>query len=284
MSIILRKNRVVFRVEGPEASKLLSDVLTGGIPSAPNEANWWALLSPQGKIQAEGLIGLHGDAFWLDVCAKISQSFFKRMRMYKLRAKAEITNLSDSHFIGWSEQMPDQSDIIFHKDQRDTGLGYRVICEQGKTMDWTEDDQLASQKRVNLGIAELGMDFSVDSLFPHDIGMDLLGGIDFAKGCYVGQEVVSRMQHRGAARRRPVVVCVSAGEMGDTIQIGEKSVGTIGEVVNDRAVGMVRLDRITDPTQTTVNGHPVTLEVPSWAGYVFLSDSKPDSLDNPTGT
>ena len=113
--------------------------------------------------------------------------------------------------------------------------------------------------------------------FAHDIGMDLLDGIDFEKGCYIGQEVVSRMKHRGTARRRPVIVSGIEAPAGTPVLAGGREAGTIGEVVDGRAVAILRLDRITDPAAVTVDGKPVTLTLPAWATYQF-GESAPRRL------
>jgi folate-binding Fe-S cluster repair protein YgfZ len=100
--------------------------------------------------------------------------------------------------------------------------------------------------------------------------MDFLGGLDFQKGCYVGQEVVSRMQHRGTARRRPVIVTgVPVGAAaGAPLMVGEREAGTVGRGVEGRAVAIVRLDRVTGAVPT-VGGLPVELALPAWATYRF---------------
>ena len=115
--------------------------------------------------------------------------------------------------------------------------------------------------RIAHGIAELGPDFAADAVFPHDIGMDFLGGVDFKKGCYIGQEVVSRMQHRGTARRRPVIVSGIEAEAGAPVLVGGREAGTIGRVVGGKAVGIVRLDRF-DGGEVTVAGKPVERRPP----------------------
>ena len=117
---------------------------------------------------------------------------------------------------------------------------------------------------------EQGPDFPIDTTFAHDIGLDLLGGIDFVKGCYVGQEVVSRMKHRGTARRRPVLVSgVTAAAAGTPVIANGREAGVLGEVVGGTSVAILRLDRITDPAAVTVGDQPVTLTLPTWATYQF---------------
>jgi folate-binding Fe-S cluster repair protein YgfZ len=108
-------------------------------------------------------------------------------------------------------------------------------------------------------------------VFPHDIGMDFLGGVDFTKGCYIGQEVVSRMQHRGTARRRPVIVSAlpDAAAPGAPIIVGEREAGTVGQIVDGRSVAILRLDRVPDADSATCGGLPVSLQLPPWAPYGF---------------
>ncbi len=266
MTIHLRPSRAVFRFAGNDAAKLLGDVLTAPIAAAPGAARWFALLSPQGKIQAEGLIGWQDGAFWADVDANVAAEFHRRMKLYRLRADMTIEDLSATHQVGWSAE-PGAAGIV-HADGRTPGLGVREIAEVGETVSWVTDESWA-RPRITVGIAEMGAEIAPDSTFPHDIGMDFLGGVDFKKGCYIGQEVVSRMQHRGTARRRPVIVSAVDAPAGSAVVAGGREAGAIGQVVEGRAVAIVRLDRIDDPAAVTVEGRPVQLTLPAWASYTF---------------
>ena len=273
----LRPERAGLKVTGAEAGKLLNDVLTCSIPQAEGNSQWWALLSAQGKIQAEGLISFFDGAYYLDVARDIADHFFRRMGMYKLRAKAEIIDLRDSHVVGWSSKGIDIGNGLIDADNRAGGLGFRLIMERAQARGWKSQPTQFTRARIGLCVSELGADFDADALFPHDIGMDILKGVDFAKGCYVGQEVVSRMQHRGTARRRPVLVRLSSGQKGDTIMIGDRAVGKLGQVHTGFAIGNVRVDKISNAADAQVNGSSVELAVPPWASYAFASDSIPRS-------
>jgi folate-binding protein YgfZ len=266
MTIHLRSDRAVIRFSGPEAHRLLNDVLTGIVPSGDDgKAHWWALLSPQGKILAEGSASWANEAIWLDVHQSVADDFYKRMRMYKLRAKVEIEDLRQSHRVGYAAEPVPGARI----DQRGPlRLGYRVIAPVEATAEWTEGATFDAA-RIAAGILTQGNDFPANDAFAHDIGMDILDGIDFAKGCYVGQEVVSRMKHRGTARRRPVIVSGISGEAGQPVLAGSREAGTIGQVVDGRAVAIVRLDRITDPEAVMVGGQNVAITLPFWANYAF---------------
>ncbi len=267
MTIHLRADRALFRFSGPEAHRLLNDVLTGIIPSSEDGlSHWWALLSPQGKILAEGSASFEHDALWLDVHASVADDFFKRLRMYKLRAKAEIEDLRGSHRLGYSpEPLPGAT-----LDRRGPAeIGWRLVATADEAASWNTDDAAFQQARIAQGILIQGNDFPANDGFAHDIGMDLLEGIDFAKGCYVGQEVVSRMKHRGTARRRPVIVSGIDAPSGSAVLTGTREAGTVGQVIAGRAVAIVRLDRITDPAAVTVGDKPVQLSLPAWANYAF---------------
>lgn len=265
MPTILRPSRAAFRFAGPEAQKLLFDVVTGRLLAEPGPAVWWALLSPQGKVQAEGLSGWAEDAFWLDVDAGVADAFLKKMKLYRLRAKVEIDDLRSTHSVGWT--FDGWTEGVAHADPR--GLGERVIAENASTTGWLPADDSFARHRIAAGVPEQGSDFGGDEVFAHDIGLDLLDGIDFVKGCYIGQEVVSRMKHRGTARRRPVIVSGIEAPAGTAVVAGTREAGTIGEVVDGKAVAIIRLDRITDISAVTVGGRPVTLELPPYAPYQF---------------
>lgn len=266
MTIHLRSDRVIFRFSGPDAHRLVNDVVTGIMPTSVEEpASLWALLSPQGKILAEGLAGWSEDALWLDVHQSVADDFFKRMRMYRLRAKVEIDDLRDSHRMGFATE----PSHLAHKDRRGpVTLGYRIIAPFEETGDWS-DDAAYHTARIANGILHQGNDFPANDTFAHDIGMDILDGIDFVKGCYVGQEVVSRMKHRGTARRRPVVVSGVDAPAGTPVIAGTREAGTIGQVVDGKAVAILRLDRISDAAAATLDGKPVNLALPMWATYQF---------------
>lgn len=266
MTPTLRPGRALFRFSGLEAQKLLFDVLTGRLLAEPGPAVWWALLSPQGKIQAEGLGAWADGAFWLDVDAGAADAFLKRMRMYRLRAAVEIEDLRETHAVGWSADGTASAGLV-HADPRAGGLGARVIAPTSETTGWTAPDTAFAARRIAAGVPEQGPDFASDTTFAHDIGMDLLDGIDFLKGCYIGQEVVSRMKHRGTARRRPVIVTGVDAPSGTPVVASGREAGSVGEVVDGRAVAILRLDRITDAEAVTVADRPVKLLLPAWATY-----------------
>ena len=125
-----------------------------------------------------------------------------------------------------------------------------------------------------LGVGlQINLDFAFGDAFPHDADMDQLSGVDFVKGCYVGQEVVSRMEHRGTARRRFVLAHASAAlpPVGTPINAGEKNIGTLGSSTGGTGLALIRLDRAKDAMDhgvpITAGGVGLTLTLPPWAKF-----------------
>ena len=266
----------VVRISGEDARKLLNDTLTCRFDEAlVGAGRWFALLSPQGKLQVEGLVTEQDGAFWFTMEAGLVADFVKRMKLYRLRAKVEIEHMPGLA-VWWSPDgdRPDGEGVIAYRDERAVGLGTRYIAryeDMGALPPAAGDPDPYNAARIAAGVAEFGPDFGVNEVFPHDIGMDFLGGLDFKKGCYIGQEVVSRMQHRGTARRRPAIVegVPNGAAAGAPVLVGEREAGTIGAPVEGKAVAIIRLDRIDGHTEPTVGGLPVKLSLPAWATYKF---------------
>jgi hypothetical protein len=233
------------------------------------------LLSPQGKITVDFLIteapSGHGGGFLIDCPRALAQGLADKLGFYKLRANVAVENLSDSQNLSdglsvlaaWDGDPSVKPDLAF-ADPRDAALGWRILVPaelKEKVADLISADLVDSSDydayRVASGIPRGGLDFMYGDAFPHETNMDRLHGVDFDKGCYVGQEVVSRMQHRGTARTRTVRVIVDgpAPEPGATILAGDKPVGTMGSAAGHNALALVRTDRVADALKA---GTPLT--------------------------
>ncbi|MCS6759998.1 MAG: hypothetical protein MO852_14460, partial [Candidatus Devosia euplotis] len=159
MTTHLRADRAVFRFSGPDAHKLLNDVVTGPIPASGDgngeAAAAWALLSPQGKILAEGLAGYAQDVIWVDVHISVADDFFKRMKMYRLRAQAVIDDLRETHRVGFAQQAA--PGFIEHTDRLGpVDMGWRTIAPVAATADWVQDDHRHQHIRIEAGTAPQG--------------------------------------------------------------------------------------------------------------------------------
>ena len=205
-------SRGVVAVGGPDAAAFLDNLLTTDASGAGDgRAVFAALLAPQGKILFDFIVFRDGERFLLDVARSLVPDLVKRLGMYRLRAKVEVADLSDDHAVvaTWGGDAAPILDGPVAPDPRLAALGWRGIVPAGADMAPDHVEASAADyegHRIALGIPAGGADFAYGDAFPHDAAMDHLNGVDFRKGCFIGQEVVSRMQHRGTARRRPVAV------------------------------------------------------------------------------
>jgi folate-binding protein YgfZ len=238
---VFLKDRGVARVAGADAASFLQGLLTNDVEALPQGGVRYAgLLSPQGKILFDFLVFRIGpDEFLLDAPADKVPELVKRLSLYKLRAKVEVADASAQYAaVAGGETGP--------LDPRAPALGRRALVPRAEAP--AEDAQARADyeaRRIEAGAPLGGLDFAYGDAFPHDANMDLLNGVDFTKGCYVGQEVVSRMKHRGTARKRIARVALDgpAPAPGEAVLDGELPVGVLGTVAGGRALAMLRLDR-----------------------------------------
>jgi len=254
-------DRGVVKVSGEDARNFLNGLVTTDVTQlAPGLGRFGALLTPQGKIIADFLIteapSGHGGGFLLDCPRALAKGLADKLGFYKLRAKVTVENLSDSLGVlaAWDGDFTVRPDLSF-ADPRNDALGWRILIPEElrqKVADLVGaelvDSGLYEAHRIAAGAPRGGLDFMYGDAFPHETNMDRLHGIDFEKGCYVGQEVISRMQHRGTARTRTVKIVLDgfAPEPGTAILAGDKPVGTIGSTSGQLGLALIRTDRVTD--------------------------------------
>lgn len=269
MPIALLPDRAVVTVSCEDAESFLQGILTCNVETLePGEARLGALLSPQGKILFDFLVSRTGEGFRLEAAAEKMADLVKRLGLYRLRAKVAIA--ADPALVvaaSW-DGSETSAEVESIRDGRLPALGRRLYAGTGAfSTDAGEDAYHAH--RIALGIPEGGRDFAYGDAFPHEALMDQLGGVDFKKGCYVGQEVVSRMQHRGTARTRVVPVVFVNGEApepGTEVTAGQKVLGVTGSRAGTRGLATIRLDRLAD---ALVTGEPLR------AGGAMLGVVKP---------
>jgi folate-binding protein YgfZ len=283
-------DRAVLKVAGADARAFLDRLLTCDLDRLPPAgARYGALLTPQGKIISDFILfdaAAFGDeAVFIDVPASCAADLAKRLSMYKLRAEVAIADMTESHavMVGWGDTAePTGERHLAAPDPRLDAMGWRAIVERGGLMDSgspAEDEAAYHAHRIGLGVPEGGRDFAFNDAFPHEALMDQLGGVDFDKGCYVGQEVVSRMQHRGTARTRivPIVFDGDPAESGQEVTIGDRSAGRVGSVSGERGLATLRLDRVGEALaagQPIMAGEvPIRLEKPDWIRFAFPGES-----------
>jgi folate-binding protein YgfZ len=245
-------NRGVVRVAGADSAHFLQNLVTNDVEGLEvGEVRFAALLTPQGKILFDFLIhrGTENE-FLLDVAAEQTAALAKRLALYRLRAKIEISDES-ARLAVVVAPAGEPADPRAALGARRIGTRAEAPAPSGEALADYE------ARLVALGVPQGGKDFAYGDAFPHDVNMDLLNGVDFRKGCYVGQEVVSRMRHRGEIRRRVVRVAALDAplETGAAVLDGKLAVGTVGTVAGGEALALMRVDRADDAER---DGRPLT--------------------------
>jgi folate-binding protein YgfZ len=288
MKAALLPERGVVKIAGDDARKFLNGLITSDAGKIdPRHAAFAALLTPQGKIVADFIVAeaepADGGGFFLDAPRALAPTLVERFNFYKLRAKVVIEDLSQ--VLGVMAAWDGAANIKYglcYADPRLPELGWRCMLvphqanEAAATIGAELVDAVAYEAhRIALAVPRGGLDFIYGDAFPHESDMDQLGGIDFAKGCFVGQEVVSRIEHRGTARTRVIGVRFEgfAPEPGAQVSAGQKSIGTLGSTANGRGLAMLRLDRlgeaITAGDPVTTGGVELQPFKPAWARFSF---------------
>lgn len=293
MKAALLTERGVVKVAGEDARKFLNGLITADTGAVtPEEPCFAALLTPQGKIMVDMIVAEapaeDGGGFFLDCPRALAQTLLDRFGFYKLRAKVTIEDLSAALSVMaiWDGVGATDHGLCY-PDPRLPALGSRCILPPDAAADAAADlgatlveNSAYEAHRIALGIPRGGYDFQYNDSFPHEADMDQLGGIDFDKGCYVGQEVVSRVEHRGTARKRVVPVAFEfAPETGVAIMAGEIAVGTMGSSMRGgRGLAMLRLDRVGEALAAgqplIAGGLALTPVKPGWARFPWPGEAK----------
>lgn len=286
MPVIHLTDRALIRASGAEAAKFLHGVITCNVATmAVGDARYGALLFPQGKILSDFLIYRDSeDSFLFDAPVAQADDLLKRLTFHRLRAKVAFEKADDlavAAVFGEAGALPEGQSFT---DPRVAALGQRLVLSKAAAEGLSADLSVYDAHRIGLGIPKGGADFAYGDTFPHEADMDQLGGVDFKKGCYVGQEVVSRMEHRTTARNRLVEALLPApAEVGAEIMAGDKSVGRLSSVAGTKAIATVRLDRATDAkaegVPLTIGGAEVEIKAPDWAEFPLEWERKTSELD-----
>jgi folate-binding protein YgfZ len=293
MQAALLPDRGVVKVDGADARRFLNGLLTTDVEALTPEApRFAALLTPQGKILFDGIVAAvppaDGTALFIDCPRALAASLVERLNFYKLRAKVIIEDLSQTLGVlaAWDGTGTTEYGLVY-PDPRLPALGLRVMlpphlaAEAASDLGATLVEPAAYEAhRIALGVPRGGLDFVYGDAFPHEADMDQLNGVDFAKGCYVGQEVVSRIEHRARARSRVVPVAYDGFAPADGVAVmaGDRAVGTMGSAAAGRGLAMVRLDRVEDAfaagTALSAGGIAIRLVKPDWARFAWPGDAK----------
>lgn len=277
LAFTLLPDRALLAVGGEEAHHFLQNLISCDLESVDRDgAGFGALLTPQGKILFDFLIARDGERYLIDTPAETSADLLKRLTFYRLRAKVTLQALADWG-VGAGALPGDTAEgLLSVTDPRLAALGQRHYgpLETLSALAAETDGPAAYEAhRIALGVPQGLSDFVWSDVFPHDADMDQLNGVSFRKGCYVGQEVVSRMQHRSTARKRIIRVSADAPlpARGIPVLAGDRTIGEMGSSSGTEGLALVRLDKaraaLDASEPITVEGVSVRLALPEWATF-----------------
>ena len=273
MSLCVLVDRAIVAVAGEEAEGLLNRLVTNSVLGMESgEARYAALLSPQGKIQFDFQVLKHPGGFWLDCRADQATDLAKKLAMFRLRAKVTIEQ-SDLVVVAAIGE-PALSGTAY-RDPRHGDLGLRTVVAPDHRPEFAGSADDYEARRVALGVPAGGVDFIYGDSFVHDANLDLLHGIDFGKGCYVGQEVVSRVHHRDSVRKR-VVKLRFLGDpptIGAALTAGPLQIGVLTSLAGQDGLATARLDRLAEAEAS---------HAPVLAGETMVEVTLPTASPTPT--
>lgn len=268
--IALLPDRGVIAVTGEDARHFLDNLVTNDMNLLDRQdAIHAGLLTPQGKILFAFFVVKQLDGFLLETARASAADLMKRLGLYKLRAKVTLNDISASRAVvaAWGGPPPEVLLAIAFPDPRHVDLGHRLIMAPEMAAKLAAEDEGSAaydRHRIALGVPEAGRDYALGDAFPHEANFDRLHGVSFTKGCFVGQEVVARMQHKTVVRKR-VVRVEGDGPLaeGADVKVGEAVIGRIGTADGTRALAMLRIDRAAEAQgkEQALTGDGVALEV-----------------------
>jgi folate-binding protein YgfZ len=291
MKAALLPDRGVVKVAGADSRGFLNGLLTTDVTKVtPLQARFGALLTPQGKIVVDCIVAEapaeDGGGFFLDCPRALAGELMQKLNFYKLRAKTICEDLSEVLGVMglWDGSGATEYGLLY-ADPRLPALGQRLMLPPHLAKEAAADlgaelleAAAHDAHRIALGVPRGGLDFIYGDAFPHETDMDQLAGVDFDKGCYVGQEVVSRMEHRGTARSRIVPIAAEGfvPDAGMPVMAGDKQVGITGSHAGNRGLAMLRLDRVADARAAglslSAGGVPIEPRKPDWARFVWPAE------------
>ena len=281
----LCSDRAVIAVGGKDAAHFLHNLLTAEIEALPVGGGVpAALLTPQGKMIADMLVFNASDdepLFLIDTAHGLADDLGKRLALYKLRSSVTIDRLGDDVAVAVVAGLAAPTGDAFYTfaDPRHPALGARLLgprasLDAALPPDIRGDEGAFHAARIGLGIPECGKDYLAMTAFPHEVNLDQLGGVDFRKGCYIGQEVVSRMEHRGVTKTRVMIVEMLNGFNvlgGADCLAGTRILGQGGECFGARGLVKMRIDRLEEALSAgesvTLGGVPVRVLRPGYARF-----------------
>lgn len=279
-------DRSVIAVTGPDRKDFLQGLVTNDVMKVSDKKTIWsAFLTPQGKFLYDFFIAEEKETLLIDCLQENTQDILKKLRLYKLRSQVELHDLSNEWqvFAFWSEenmkveegQTEQKEEGVFYIDPRLSSLGKRAFIRQDK-VPHIESNQNFMKKsltgyhafRIETGVTDASDMISAKSIIMEN-NFDELNAIDWDKGCYLGQELISRIKHRGLVRKRLLPFRYEQGEIkiDDVVTLGEREVGVVRNITSNHGLAIIRLEIFDDNQDVDVikvNGVDIKPLFPAW--------------------
>jgi hypothetical protein len=281
---VVLEERGVVAVSGVDARSFLQGIITCDVHKiSPQMAVYGAFLTPQGKYLVDFFIAELGDMLVLDMERAGIADFIKRLSLYKLRSDVSMSDVSDQFqvmaFFGgdYSEEpgtcLPMGGGVVF-TDPRLSDAGQRAFIKIEDQTEFTLSPQEAyDNHRLSLGLPDGSRDLIADKSTLMENGFDELNGIDWHKGCYMGQEVTARMKHRGLVKKRLVCVDIDGPPpaLGTPVMIGDREAGEMRSSSGNKGLALIKLDFLgtSSETDNTLIAGKATIRPrkPDWATF-----------------
>jgi len=247
--LIKLSDRSILEVKGSESEKFLQGIITCNVEKIKNKSSYGSILTPQGKLLYDFIISRKANKFFIDISKPNIDNFMKLLNMYKLRSNLTLTKREDlSVFVDIDNNNVDMENI----DPRLATIGLRKILDSNYEH-CSNDEILYEKKLIKLGIAEVGDEIKPGEIFPIEANLDYLNGIDFQKGCFIGQEVSSRMYRKGKAKKR--IVGFTSNDSftnNDELVINDRTIGTVIKKIEDYGIALIKIDKLINPERETI--------------------------------
>ncbi len=259
-------NRKLLEVAGNDRFDFLQGLVSNDVTKASEDtAVYCAFLTPQGKFLCDFFIIARGETLLLDIAEDTFDGFKKKLTMYKLRANVTLADVSDDYHVFAIFGGQTQQDGVF-ADPRLSQAGYRAILPTDQSVEGAEEVPFERYDlhRITLGLPDGTRDMTVEKSILLENGFDELNGVDWNKGCYMGQELTARTKYRALIKKRlfPVSVDGELPASGTEIMSGDKVVGEVHSGVQNMALATLKLDAL--ESELSANGSSLTPQKPDW--------------------
>ncbi|MCC8418034.1 MAG: folate-binding protein [Rickettsia endosymbiont of Bryobia graminum] len=260
-------NRSIIEISGEDAMNFIHNLTTNDIKKLGYCYNY--ALSSQGRYLFDFFVFKKShEEFLIDIDINQSELFKKHLMIYKLRAKVKITDLSAIYQVIYSTEKLENVEFFSNKDPRYNQLGFRSIISKDLNIQDTIIQELYLQDKYNFAIIDGYQDLIYDRSIPVEYGCEELNAVSYNKGCYIGQEVISRVKYQGVIRKKifkiSSAINITHLKKNEEININNKKIGMVCSTYKN--IGIVRIEEYFsfENTIILINNIPVSLSLPPW--------------------